>query len=272
MKTNFHTHSHYCDGKGELRDYVEYAIAHGFSKLGFSGHAPMPIDDGACMSMDNYEHYISDVRALQQEYADRIQLFLGLEIDYVPGVQEDFAPLIRKGNLDYCIGSVHHVNDPCDPLNLWMIDGSRQEVYDEGLQRVFGGDMKRGLTAFFHQNCMMIEQNRPTIVGHFNKIVMHNRDRYFHEEDKLYLDLACETIALIAETDGCLCEVNTRGIYKKRHDDYYPSRALLRYMKDKHIPVIVSTDAHEPSHLDLFEGAYEYLREIGYKEVVYSIR
>lgn len=232
----------------------------------------MPIDDGACMSMDNYEHYISDVRALQQEYADRIQLFLGLEIDYVPGVQEDFAPLIRKGNLDYCIGSVHHVNDPCDPLNLWMIDGSRQEVYDEGLQRVFGGDMKRGLTAFFHQNCMMIEQNRPTIVGHFNKIVMHNRDRYFHEEDKLYLDLACETIALIAETDGCLCEVNTRGIYKKRHDDYYPSRALLRYMKDKHIPVIVSTDAHEPSHLDLFEGAYEYLREIGYKEVVYSIR
>ncbi|MDY5968495.1 MAG: histidinol-phosphatase HisJ family protein, partial [Bacteroidales bacterium] len=152
MKTNFHTHSRYCDGRGELRDYVEYAIAHGFSQLGFSGHAPMPMDDGACMSMENFKRYVQDARALQREYEDRIQLFLGLEIDYIPGLQEDFRPLIEMGGLDYCIGSVHHVNDPRDPMNLWMIDGSKQEVYDEGLERVFGGDMKRGLTAFFHQN------------------------------------------------------------------------------------------------------------------------
>lgn len=271
MKTNFHTHSRYCDGHGELRDYVEYALARGFSQLGFSGHAPMPIEDGACMSMANFERYVQDARALQREYADRIALFLGLEIDYVPGVQEDFAPLVEKGGLDYCIGSVHHVNDPRDPANLWMIDGSKQEVYDEGLQRVFGGDMRRGLVAFFRQNNEMIERNRPTIVGHFNKIVMHNRDRYFLEDDRLYLDLAHETIALIAET-GCLCEVNTRGIYKKRHNDYYPSRDLLRHMKEKRIPVIVSSDAHDPSDLDRFEGAHEFLREIGYKDVVYSIR
>ncbi|MDY5969297.1 MAG: hypothetical protein SPJ13_04705, partial [Bacteroidales bacterium] len=126
-------------------------------------------------------------------------------------------------------------------------------------------------TAFFHQNNMMIEQNRPTIVGHFNKIVMHNRGRYFSEQDRLYLDLAHETIDLIAET-GCICEVNTRGIYKKRHNDYYPSRDLLRHMKDKHIPVIISSDAHAPENLDMFEGAMEFLQEIGYREVVNSLR
>ena len=272
MKTNFHTHSRYCDGKGQLRDYVEYALAHGFSQLGFSGHAPMPIPDGACMSIESFGLYVEEACQLKREYEGRIQLFLGLEIDYVPGVQEDFRPLMEQGGLDYCIGSVHHVNAPGeDPLNLWMIDGSRQEVYDEGLQRVFGGDMRRALTAFFHQNDSMIERNRPTIVGHFNKIVMHNRDRYFLEDDPLYLRLAHETIDLMAQT-GCLCEVNTRGIYKKRHNDFYPSRALLRHMRHKHIPLIVSTDAHAPENLDLFEGAYEFLEEIGYKEVVFSIR
>jgi histidinol-phosphatase (PHP family) len=99
---------------------------------------------------------------------------------------------------------------------------------------------------------------------------MHNRDRYFLEHDKWYLDLVYETVELIREV-GCIAEVNTRGIYKKRHDDYYPSRELLRYMSDKHIPVIVSTDAHCPDDLLRNEGAEEYLREIGYKEIVTCI-
>lgn len=271
MKTNFHTHSHYCDGKGELRDYVEYALQHGFSQLGFSGHAPVPFENHFAIRQEDYPAYCAEVRALQAEYKGRIDLFLGLEIDYIPGVLDDFRPLMQAGGLDYCIGSVHMVNRPDDPNNLWFIDGSHQESYDEGLQRVFGGDVRKGVTAFFHQNDEMIERTRPTIVGHFNKIVMHNRDRYFRETDKWYLDLAYETIALIAES-GCLCEMNTRGIYKKRHDDFYPSRDLIRYMNVKNIPVLVETDAHEPSNLDLFEGAYDFLREIDYRNIVYSIR
>ena len=42
MRSNYHTHSRYCDGKGELREYVELALANGFSALGFSGHAALP--------------------------------------------------------------------------------------------------------------------------------------------------------------------------------------------------------------------------------------
>ena len=116
----------------------------------------------------------------------------------------------------------------------------------------------------------MIESQRPTIVAHFNKIVMHNRDRYFLEHDKWYLDLVYETIELIRET-GCIAEVNTRGIYKKRHDDYYPSRELLCHMNELHIPVIVSTDAHCPEDLLRTEGAYEYLRQINYRNIIVEL-
>ena len=210
MRSNYHTHSRYCDGKGELREYVELALANGFSALGFSGHAPLPFKNTFSIHDEDYIAYCDEVRALKEEYRGRIDIRLGLEIDYVPGVCDDFRPLIEKGGLDYFIGGVHLVTDPADTdwlrshpsdaaQRIWFIDGPKQETYDEGLQRVFHGDIRRGVTAFFHQSNAMIESQRPTIVAHFNKIVMHNRDRYFLEHDKWYLDLVYETVDLIRE-------------------------------------------------------------------------
>lgn len=278
MLSNYHTHSRFCDGKGELHEYVEFALANGFTSLGFSGHAPLPFENSFSIHAEEYQTYCDEVRALKEEYCGRIDIRLGLEIDYVPGVCDDFRPLIQQGGLDYFIGGVHIVTDPADTEWLrnrpadaaqrsWFIDGPRYETYDEGLQHLFNGNIRRGVTAFFHQTNAMIESQRPTIVAHFNKIVMHNRGRYFSEHDKWYLHLVYETIELIRET-GCIAEINTRGIYKKRHDDFYPSKELLRYMNDKHIPVIISTDAHCPEDLIRSEGAEECLREIGYSEII----
>jgi histidinol-phosphatase (PHP family) len=154
---------------------------------------------------------------------------------------------------------------------LWFIDGPRYERYDEGLFRLFGGDIRRGVRAYFHNENAMLERNRPTIVGHPDKIVMHNRDRYFHEDEPWYRDLALETIHLIKEL-GLICEINTRGIYKGRHADFYPGKWLIQEMKQLRIPVIVSTDAHAPEDLLRTEGAYEYLKEIDYPEVLKSWR
>lgn len=284
---NFHTHSCYCDGKGTPREYVEYAIANGFRSLGFSGHSPLPYDN--TFSIRDYEGYCNDIRALKAEYAGRIEIRLGLEIDYIPGLLEDFTPLIEKGGLEYTIGSVHLIPNPDDvenlrrlkestqeeerkqiPYHLWMIDGPRWETYDNGLRHIFGGDIREGVRSYFHQQNAMLERNRPTIVGHPDKIVMHNRDRYFTEEESWYRDLALETIHLIKDL-GLICEINTRGIYKGRHNDYYPGRWLIKEMKELRIPVIVSTDAHQPTDLTLTEGAFDYLAEIGYPEIVSSL-
>ena len=268
--TNYHTHSSYCDGKATPREMVEFAVAHGFTDLGFSGHSPLPFEN--TFSITDYESYCREVRTLQEEYKDRIKISLGLEIDYVPGMCEDFSPSIEQGHLDYTIGSVHLIpadNMPQGADDLWFIDGPRWERYDEGLNRLFGGDIRRAVRAYFHQQDAMLERNRPTIVGHPDKIVMHNRDRYFTEDESWYRDLALETIHLIKEL-GLICEINTRGIYKGRHADYYPGKWLIQEMKTLKIPVIVSTDAHAPEDLLRTEGAYEYLAAIHYPEVLYS--
>ena len=285
MLSNFHTHSLYCDGKAPLRDFVEVAVSHGFSALGFSGHAPVPFDNTFAITQERYLDYCREVRALQAEYADRIEITLGLEIDYIPGLLEDFTPLVEQGGLDYTIGSVHLipsdsspklgegdrrpavVEECANPDDLWFIDGSKQETYDEGLRRLFGGDIRRGVRAYFHQQNAMLERNRPTIVGHPDKIVMHNRDRYFREDEPWFEALALETLALVHEL-GLICEVNTRGIYKGRHADYYPSRRLIRQMKQWRIPLLVSTDAHAPEDLLRTEGAHQLLQEIAYPEVL----
>ena len=215
------------------------------------------------------------MRSLKEEYKDRIEICLGLEIDYIPGMLEDFSPLIEQGGLEYTIGSVHLIPaEGCVPRSgddLWMIDGGRYQTYDEGLTRLYHGDIRRGVRAYFHQENAMLEQNRPTIVGHPDKIVMHNRNRYFHEDEPWYRDLALETIHLIHDL-SLICEINTRGIYKGRHPDFYPGKWLIHEMKQLHIPVLVSTDAHAPEDLLRTEGAYEYLKEIGYKEVLKSWR
>ena len=271
-KTNYHTHSNYCDGKATLREMVDFAVAHGFTALGFSGHCPLPFKN--TFSITDYEGYCNEMRALKAEYADRIEIYLGLEMDYVPGMLEDFSSLIEQGKLEYTIGSVHLVpatNMPQGDEDLWFIDGPRYERYDEGLFRLFGGDIRRGVRAYFHNENAMLERNRPTIVGHPDKIVMHNRDRYFHEDEPWYRDLALETIHLIKEL-GLICEINTRGIYKGRHADFYPGKWLIQEMKQLRIPVIVSTDAHAPEDLLRTEGAYEYLKEIDYPEVLKSWR
>lgn len=289
MISNYHTHSKYCDGKGELREYVEYALAKGFSALGFSGHSPIPFPSNFAIKDEEYKAYCDEVRTLKAEYAGRIDIKLGLEIDYIPGLQEDFTPLIEQGGLDYTIGSVHLIPNPDDvealrelnatavgderkqiPYHIWFIDGPRQETYDNGLHHIFKDDIRAGVRAYFYQQNAMIERNRPTVVGHFDKIVMHNRNRYFTYEEKWFRDLLYETIELIRES-GSIAEINTRGLYKGRHTDYYPAKETIQYMNGLNIPVLVGTDAHEPSNLDQFEGAYEFLQEIGYKNIVYKL-
>ncbi len=289
MRTNYHTHSRYCDGKGELREYVDYAIAHGFSALGFSGHAPVPFPNNFSIRQEHYLDYCNEVRALKAEYAGRIDIRLGLEIDYIPGVLEDFTPLIEQGGLEYTIGSVHLIPNPDDvetlrnlcataqgeerqqiPYHIWFIDGPKQETYDKGLHHIFHDDIRAGVKAFFHQQNAMIERNRPTVVGHFDKIVMHNHNRFFQYDEKWFRDLLYETVELIRES-GCIAEINTRGLYKGRHTDFYPAKETIQYMNSLHIPVLVGTDAHEPSNLDRFEGAYEFLKEIGYRNVVQAL-
>ena len=263
---NLHTHSNFSDGKASAEEVVTEAIKQGLKVLGFSDHSPVPFENNFAIKSDKIGNYISTIKSLKEKYKNEIDIICSMEMDFIPGIVKDFKKTKIELGLDYLIGSVHLVGN--DTEKLWFIDGSKVETYDEGLNNYFNGDIKKGVKAFFYQYNEMIETEEFDIVGHFDKIKMHNRDRYFHEEDKWYRDLLMETLTLIKEK-SLIVEVNTRGIYKKRSSDFYPSTWVFPIMKEMNIPVVISSDAHKPEELTLcFDEAEKALKAAGYKETM----
>ncbi|MBP6976998.1 MAG: histidinol-phosphatase [Bacteroidales bacterium] len=268
IRFNYHTHTRFCDGRSEPEQYVQEALRQGMHSLGFSAHSPLPFDTPFAIHWDEVEEYCQIILELKQMYADRLPIYLSLEIDFIPGISEDFDRLRNSYPLDYTIGSVHLVR-PDDREGLWFIDGPMAEIYDSGLQELFDGDIQRAVSAYYRYVNQMITGQRPTIIGHLDKIKMHNKGRHFAEDEPWYVRLMEETLDTIQETGG-IVEVNTRGIYKKRSEDLYPGKPILQSIRKRNIPVTISTDAHRPEELTAhFDETVKILTEIGFRSVMY---
>jgi histidinol-phosphatase (PHP family) len=266
---NLHTHSHFCDGSGEPEDYVKSAIAAGFHTLGFSSHGPVPFPNNFAIKDEaKLREYCQVIRDLKNKYSGEINIHLGLELDYIEGITQDFSIYRELCGLDYVIGSIHLVRNG-DDARLWFIDGSKVESYDNGLKEVFGGDVRKAVTTYYDHLNNMISTQKPDIVGHLDKIKMHNRGRYFKEDEPWYEAMIMETLKNIKKT-GSIVEVNTRGIYKKRSEDLYPGTRTLEHMNTMHIPITLSADAHKPEEIDgYYQETINLLRELGYKSLTY---
>jgi len=271
MLTNHHTHSLYSDGSSQPEEYIIEAISKGFNILGFSEHSPLPFENKFSFRKENKDEYLSLLQNLKQEYSSRISILTGMEMDFIPGISENFSKIKAEYKLDYLIGSVHLVR-PQNSDELWFTDGPDFETYDQGLNELFGGDIKKAVTAYYYQLNEMIETQHIDILGHLDKIKMHNRDRFFREDEAWYKSLVSETLELIQDRD-IIVEVNTRGIYKKRSETTFPGLDILKQIKDLRIPVMVNSDAHKPHELDLaFNDGFSLLKDAGIEEVVYFKR
>jgi len=266
---NLHTHSHFCDGSGAPEEYVQAAIEARFHTLGFSSHAPVPFRNNFAIQDDSkLKAYCNEVRRLKADYSGRIDIFLGLELDYIEGITGDFSIYRESCGLDYTIGSVHLVRNG-DDNRLWFIDGAKIETYDDGLKNVFHGDVRKAVTTYYKQLNSMISSQKPDIIGHLDKIKMNNKGRYFKEDEGWYQDLIMQTLENIKKS-GLIVEVNTRGIYKKRSDDLYPGIRTLEHMIALNIPITISSDAHRPEEIDgYYQESVGILKEIGFKALTF---
>lgn len=264
---NHHTHSNFCDGTSDPEVYIKEAIKLGFTSLGFSSHAPVPFKNSFALHDDQCHDYVNRIRELQKKYEDQIEISLALEIDYIPKITQDFSFFRKEMDLDYTIGGVHLVKKEGTDEGLWFIDGPKIESYDDGLQKLFHNNIKTGVKAYYHTICEMVTTQNPDIIAHFDKIKMHNQNRYFTEDEKWYIDLVDEALAVIAEA-GCIVEINTRGIYKKRCPDLFPSLSILKKLHKLNIPITISTDTHAPEELMLgIDIARKTALQAGYKEI-----
>ena len=105
--TNYHTHSTFCDGHSPMEDFVKAAVAMGFTSLGFSSHAPLPYRTRWTMDAPRMLHYLAEFERLRAAYSSLIDLFVGLEIDYLTPAHCPASEYFTSLPLDFRIGSVH---------------------------------------------------------------------------------------------------------------------------------------------------------------------
>jgi histidinol-phosphatase (PHP family) len=184
-------------------------------------------------------------------------------VDYIPGVAGPGSELIANLHLDYKIGSVHFV-EQFENGKHWEIDHSA-EVFEQGLHDIFDGGIEEAVKRYYELIRKMILEEKPDIVGHLDKIKMHNTEKlFFDEKESWYKDEVLKTLTAI-EASGVIVEVNTRGLYKGKSKDYYPSMWVLEQMKKMEIPITVSSDAHKPEEIILgFPEVTKALVGLGY--------
>lgn len=265
MKCNYHTHCTYCDGKEPIEAFVKQANAIALDQLGFSSHAPVPNENDFAIEEKRIPEYVKEVKSFQKD--SKTQLFVGLECDFIPGMTQPFDHYRKDYQLDYIIGGVHLVRPPRQE-ELWFIDGSEREIYDVGLATLFNSNIRKAVTTFWEQSFQMIEEEHFDIIAHIDKIKMHNQHRFFTEDEKWYVELVNHALTLV-KSHNIIVEINTRGLYKKRCDSFYPSDYILTQAKKMHLPFIISADAHKSEELDLYyQEAVQRLKSFGIDQLV----
>ena len=144
------------------------------------------------MKAERLGDYLAETHTLKAKYEGQIELYIGLEVDFLPRTLPPAPPQLGRGTpfpsqgegqgigvknfpmLDYCVGSVHYVglNQFGQP---WEIDGSSVEFL-ECLDTLYGGDIQAVLQKYYGIIRQMIETDPPQIMGHLDKIKMHRSD------------------------------------------------------------------------------------------------
>lgn len=264
IKYNFHTHSEFCDGQECLEKYVIAAIENGLNAIGFSPHSPLPFENPWSISHEKINEYLQKAGHLKEKYKDKIEIYTGIEFDYIPGYSDNLNEILKIGLLDYSIGSVHLVKIH-NSNETWFIDG-KEELFFKGIERFFNNNAKKAVELFYEQTIEMINTQKFDIIGHFDKVKMHNKQKLFSTSDKWYKEIV-HNVLLEIKAHDIIVELNTRGVYTGKTNEYFPSVDILKQCLLMDIPVMVNTDAHKPDQIDIhFVEAVNILKELGYKK------
>ena len=264
--TNYHSHCYLCDGKGRPEDYALRAVQSGFQAYGFSSHAPLAFVNEWTMKPENMPVYIEETERVKKNYKNKIEIYRGLEIDFIPGIMGPSDTYYDALGLDYKIGSVHVVPGR-DGKSQYSVDGTDAE-FNFLLSEHFGNSIKAMAEDYFERVRLMLDQGGFHITGHLDLIKKKNRgNRYFSESENWYIKAVEQTLDSLVRFGGFM-EVNTGGIARGYTDTVYPSPWILEKALIKKIPIILNSDSHRPEDM-----GYYYTEALGIiKNAGYSTR
>lgn len=246
-----HMHTPLCKHAwGEPEEYATQAIQAGLKGIIFTCHCPMP--DGfwpaVRMSDDEFDTYVAIVDRAAQAFKDKLDIRLGLESEFFPGVEPWIEKLHQRADFHYLLGAVHwQARDYLAKFETGTIEAFRKTYFNH-----LAASAETGL-----YDCLA----HPDLVKNYHP-------------DSWCLAIVKDSIASaldrIAKT-GVAMELNTSGL-NKSYSEMNPGLEMLRMMADREIPIVVASDAHRPHRVgEQFMTALSHLQEAGYDQVSYFL-
>lgn len=256
--SNFHTHSLYCDGKDLLEEIVLQAISLGCRQLGFSSHAPIPIENDWCMTTERETEYKNEILRLKDKYAGKIELLLGIETDYYSEID--------LSDYDYVIRSVHYILKDGDYLSIDESEACQKRI----VERYYNSDFMEYIRDYYALVGQSLKSARCDIIGHFDLITKFNEgNKLFDTSADKYRKIVFNALDSIFEStrDNVVFEYNTGAISRGYRTGGYPESFILDYLADKYsgrYSFVINSDAHSMKNLLFgFEDAERVLLDHG---------
>lgn len=249
FKSNFHTHTHRClHAEGTERELVERAISCGLEILGISDHCPVFDDsEGNRMPWSERNEYLDELVLLKREFAGKIKLYSGFELEYSRKQADMRRELFETGKLDYFILGQHYFTDYTGQ------QGSTYWIKDPRDFVCYAMDMARGMES-----------------GDFALAAHPDLFAYYMTEHCAYADEATKIIIEAALDTDTPLELNANGMRREKYlteSGYrwpYPYRPFWDKAAEAGVKVFVGCDCHaveqlcDKTHFEAYELAKEW--------------
>lgn len=175
-----------------------------------------------------FDSFLTEAHRLKASYAPRIALLVGLETEYITSIDmdhlEDFLEH-RPGQIEYIVGSVHHVNRI--PIDFDL------PTFHKALASFDGGpppnsafqQMECFLSSYFDAQYEILHRLHPEVIGHIDLCRLYNPDLQLQEYPKAWKKL--ERNVDYAISYGALFEVNAAA-FRKGWSTAYPGADVMQ--------------------------------------------
>lgn len=247
-----HMHTPLCKHAfGEPEAYAEMAEKRGLKGIIVTCHNP-PIDDWTPrvrMAVDEFDTYVALVQRAADAWAGRVDVRLGMECDYLPGMESALTAQLARAEFHHILGSVH-------------------PQFPEYKTRYAPNDDALGLQkAYFNHLAQAAESGLFDTLAHPDLV---KNEIHPHWDLDAVAEIITASLDRIAAT-GVALELNTSGL-NKRMPEMNPSAWMLGQMQQRGIPVVIGADAHRPERIaDKYAEALDLLEGAGYAQVSFFL-
>ncbi|WP_066388704.1 histidinol-phosphatase HisJ [Helicobacter himalayensis] len=249
MRLDMHNHTPLCNhASGAPREYLQRAVELGIDIYGFTCHAPMEFDKEYRMRLEDVETYIADMCALREEFRDKIDVRIGLEVDFIKGREDLLESSILRAPLDYLIGSVHF-------LGSFGFDNPAFLGHYKNLS------LEKCWEEYLDSITLCAQSGNFEVIGHFDLLKVFN-----NPPPKSVLQKLTSTLESIKQAQ-CVMEINASGL-RKPCKEQYPSKEILSLAFEIGVPITFSSDAHAIEHIGFrYEHCRALAKEVGYTHI-----